>query len=159
RDGPRVPEPDHGGQPKGLHADSTGDVVSAYADLAGLVTFRPLSTPLPAPTYSGNTTSPFSASWTSTVELLVRELRHLKPRQTILEVDLREQDLRQARTPGVILTPPVGARQAVPSTARGAHLVAEHGSVKAALLATHPDRGGDPAQFRDVQAYRDGGQA
>ena len=26
-----------------------------------------------------------------------------------------------------------------------------------ALMATHPDRGGDPNAFRDVQAYRDGG--
>ncbi len=87
--------------------------MSAYSDLAGLLTFRPLSAPLPEPTYAGSTSSPFTASWTSTVELLVRELQHLRPRQTVLEVDLREQDLRQdglprsdrrARTPGVVLS-------------------------------------------------------
>src|SRR4051812_6820100 len=85
----------------------------SYTELANILTFRPLSTPLPPATYGGAYPSPFSASWTSTVEALKREVKHLKPRQTILEVDLRETDIRldglpradrNARTPGVILT-------------------------------------------------------
>lgn len=189
--------------------------MSGYSDLAGLVTFRPLSTPLPGPTYRGSTTWPFTASWTSTVELLVRELRHLRPRTALLEVDLREQDLRndglpradrRARTPGVVLSL-VGSTQGDlrypchafhdwdenvraialalealrkvdrygvtqrgeqyagwkalpagpgdPSVARGEQLVREHGSMRAALMATHPDRGGDAQDFASVQALRE----
>lgn len=41
-----------------------------------------------------------------------------------------------------------------PSIERGRALVEEHGGVKQALLATHPDRDGDPKAFADVQAYR-----
>ncbi len=41
-----------------------------------------------------------------------------------------------------------------PSRERGEQLLREHGSVRAALLATHPDHGGDPAAFADVQAAR-----
>lgn len=44
---------------------------------------------------------------------------------------------------------------ATPSPERGAILVDEHGSVRAALHATHPDHGGDPSAFADVQAYRE----
>lgn len=87
--------------------------MSGYDELAGLVTFRPLSTRLPAPTYGGHYSSPFSAPMRSTVEVLVREIRHLSPRQTILEADFREDQLRldgmprasaNAATPGLILT-------------------------------------------------------
>lgn len=38
---------------------------------------------------------------------------------------------------------------------RGRELLREHGTVKAALMATHPDRGGDVDDFRAVQAARD----
>lgn len=48
-------------------------------------------------------------------------------------------------------------REHEPSAQRGRVLVAEHGSVRAALMATHPDRGGDPAAFADVQAAREAG--
>jgi hypothetical protein len=41
-----------------------------------------------------------------------------------------------------------------PSPARGRELIAEHGGVREALMATHPDQGGDPAEFADVQAAR-----
>lgn len=41
-----------------------------------------------------------------------------------------------------------------PSSARGHDLIREHGSVRDALMATHPDHGGDPADFADVQAAR-----
>lgn len=186
--------------------------MSGYNELADLLTFRPLSTPLSDPTYGGNYRSPFTASWSSTVELLAREVKHLRPRQTILEVDLRECDLRldglpradrDAQTPGVVLTlvgTPHGdlrypcstfhhwqdnvrgialALEALrkvdrygvtkrgeqyagwkqlaspgPSAERGRALIREHGSIPAALKATHPDHGGDPADFADVQAAR-----
>lgn len=38
---------------------------------------------------------------------------------------------------------------------RGRALIREHGSVKAALFAAHPDHGGSARDFRDVQAARD----
>lgn len=41
-----------------------------------------------------------------------------------------------------------------PSVERGHQLVTEHGGLRQALLATHPDQGGDPRQFADVQAFR-----
>lgn len=83
--------------------------MSGYDELAGLVTFRPLSMRLSG----GSVRSPFSASWSSTVRLLAVEVKHLRPRQTLLEVDVTERDLRLdgmpranavAATPGVILT-------------------------------------------------------
>ncbi len=37
---------------------------------------------------------------------------------------------------------------------RGRALVEEAGSLKQALMANHPDHGGDPRRFADVQAYR-----
>lgn len=37
---------------------------------------------------------------------------------------------------------------------RGRELVEEAGGIKAALLKHHPDQGGDPRRFADVQAYR-----
>lgn len=46
-----------------------------------------------------------------------------------------------------------------PSTERGAELIREHGGVRQALMATHPDHGGDPAEFADVQAAREAGIA
>jgi hypothetical protein len=46
-----------------------------------------------------------------------------------------------------------------PSVERGVQLIRDHGSVRAALLATHPDQGGDSAEFADVQAAREAGLA
>lgn len=37
---------------------------------------------------------------------------------------------------------------------RGRELIEEHGGVRAALAATHPDRGGDPEDFKAVNAAR-----
>lgn len=83
--------------------------MSDYAELASLVTFRPLDKPV----RTSNSRAPFSASWSRTVDLLARELRMLAPKTTILEVDLREQDFRRdglpradrtARTPGIVRT-------------------------------------------------------
>lgn len=42
-----------------------------------------------------------------------------------------------------------------PSVERGLMLIREHGSVRAALSATHPDHDGDATQFADVQAARE----
>lgn len=44
-----------------------------------------------------------------------------------------------------------------PSPGHGRGIIAEHGSVAAALKATHPDHGGDPDDFADVQAARAAG--
>lgn len=44
-----------------------------------------------------------------------------------------------------------------PSAERGRALIREHGSVARALMATHPDRGGDADEFADVQAAREAG--
>jgi hypothetical protein len=41
-----------------------------------------------------------------------------------------------------------------PSADRGRDLIREHGGVREALMATHPDHGGDPVDFADVQAAR-----
>lgn len=185
----------------------------SYSDLAGLVTFRPLERPVPGP----RAESPFRSSWSSTVELLVKELRAHGARSTLLEVDLRESQIRldglpradaRADSPGVVLSfeatrvpgkpklryevgtywdwtdnlraialglqalravdrygvtkrgeqyagwkaLPMGAGD--PSPERGRRIIDEHGGVTKALMATHPDHGGDPADFADVQAAR-----
>ncbi len=41
------------------------------------------------------------------------------------------------------------------SAGRGREIIRRHGSIAAALKATHPDHGGDPADFADVQAARE----
>lgn len=41
------------------------------------------------------------------------------------------------------------------TTTRGEELIREHGGVKEALRATHPDRGGDANDFMAVQAVRE----
>ena len=192
--------------------------MSGYSDLAGLVTFRPLTRQLPGPSYEGTWSSPFRAAWGNTVKDLAREIGHLQPRQAIVEVDMSETAFRldglprasaTAMSPGVILTL-VGtehgdlrypcstfhtwqdnvraialALEALrkvdrygvtkrgeqyagwkalpagdgPNPTRGRSLVARHGSVRAALMATHPDHGGDPGDFADVQAYRESAEA
>jgi hypothetical protein len=168
----------------------------SYAQLAHLVTFRPLERGL---SDRPRRHTPFKASWTSTVELLAKELRAHGARQTVLEFDFREQDLRldglpyadkQARSPGIVLSFEATAVQANvravalglealravdrygvtrrgeqyagwkqlesggPSAERGRSLIREHGGVREALMATHPDHGGPAADFADVQAAR-----
>lgn len=39
-----------------------------------------------------------------------------------------------------------------PSVVRGRDLIRRHGGPKPALMATHPDHGGDRAEFEDIQA-------
>jgi hypothetical protein len=66
--------------------------VSGWYELGSLgVTVRPLTEPRPA---MGNRYSPFSANLTSTVELLATELRALEATQVVIEMDLRERDIR-----------------------------------------------------------------
>lgn len=83
----------------------------SYAELAELVTFRPLDRPL-----TGGRSwrpSPFKAPWRSTVTLLSRELRMLRARNVVMLIDFREQDLRldgmpradrRAQSPGIVLS-------------------------------------------------------
>lgn len=187
--------------------------MSAYSDLAALVVFRPIERPVRGQTRSCS----FRASWSSTVDLFVKELRAHGAHQAVLEIDMREQDLRldgmpredrRAQSPGIVLSFEATAvpgsprlryevgsfgdwrdnlraialglqalravdrygvtkrgeqyagwkalpAPAGPSVERGRALIRAHGSEKAALMATHPDRGGDPAAFADVQAARD----
>lgn len=82
----------------------------SYGDLANLVTFRPLERPV---TNGPTRYSPFKASWSRTVALLAKELHAHGASSVVLEVDLREQDLRQdglpradrnARSPGIVLS-------------------------------------------------------
>lgn len=44
-----------------------------------------------------------------------------------------------------------------PSAERGRQLIEQHGGVREALMATHPDRGGSADAFADVQAAREEG--
>lgn len=66
--------------------------MSGYQELAELgITVRPLSEPKPA---QGGRFSPFSAALTSTIEILATELRSLQAERIILELGLRERDIR-----------------------------------------------------------------
>lgn len=66
--------------------------MSGYTELRGLgVTFRPPSRPLPP---EERHTSPFTAGWSDTVELLAGELRHLTAERVVVELELSERDLR-----------------------------------------------------------------
>jgi hypothetical protein len=167
------------------------------------------------PTHQRRSPHVFKASWSSTLELLDRELRQLKARDIVIGCGLREQDIRidgwprsGAREPShpgveVSLTTQHGrlvyatdvcrrwehnvraialgleALRAVdrhgitrrgeqyagfralpsatsePSAERGRQLIREHGGVRAALKATHPDTGGDPADFKAVVAAKE----
>lgn len=155
---------------------------------------------------------PFKAPYQATINLLEREARQLGARRVIVELALRESDLRLdgqpyagARTdhPGVTVAfdsrhgplkytadkfatwqenlraialglealrkvdrygmtsrgEQYAGWKALPSgddsqRDRGAELIREHGGVKEALFATHPDRGGAAEDFAAVQAAR-----
>jgi hypothetical protein len=182
------------------------------------VTLRPLSAWPHPDTRQRRSRHAFKAGWQDTLDLLRRELRHLKASNVVIGAGFREEDLRLdgmprsgARDPGhpgielSFDTPTHGrlvyatdtcqwwqhnvrsialgleALRAVDrygitrrgeqyagwkqlasgspggSVERGRELIREHGSVRAALMATHPDQGGDPVQFADVQAAREAG--
>jgi hypothetical protein len=84
----------------------------SYSELAGLVTFRPISN-----WPGGRTDAPgwsrFKAPWSQTVDLLARELWMLDAERAVLEIAIEERDLRldglpranaRATDPGVILS-------------------------------------------------------
>lgn len=178
------------------------------------VTFRPIDT-WPPDTPIHRHLSPFDSPWSATLEVLDRELRQLKASRIVIQLAMRETDIRldgwpkaQARAehPGVILAfeskhgplkyatgefhhwqenvraialgleslrrvdrygitkrgeQYTGWRE-IPQTTgtalgdleRGRQLIAEHGSVRAAEKATHPDLGGDQNDFRAIQAAK-----
>lgn len=62
-----------------------------WEDLRGLMKIEPLSDLRPPCSYRGR---PFSAPLGRTVDLLSDELRHLQARGAILELDLRDRDIR-----------------------------------------------------------------
>jgi hypothetical protein len=180
------------------------------------VVFRPIAIwpHAETPNYKRRGPATFKASWQNTLDLLDRELRHLKARNVILGAGFREQDLRldglprsNAKTPlhpGIEISfdSPHGrlvyatdscvrwehnvrsvalgleALRAVDrfgitkrgeqyagwkqlgagassDVERGRDLIREHGSVNAALKATHPDVGGEDVDFLAVQAARE----
>ena len=64
----------------------------SWHDIAGLgAQVRPLEEPRPP---RGYTWSRFGASLSATVETLARELRHLDAKRIVLQLDLRERDIR-----------------------------------------------------------------
>lgn len=69
----------------------------SYEELRSLgVTVRPWSKVRPT---AGNRSSPFSASFTSTIELLATELRALGATNVVLELDIQERELRNDGLP------------------------------------------------------------
>lgn len=179
------------------------------------VTFRPLPVwPYPA-TRDRRSRWTFKAPWSSTLDLLYREVEKLGGRNVVLGAGFRERDLRldgmpragarEPMHPGVEISfdsrhgrlvyatdvcvrwehnvrsialglealravdrygitrrgeQYAGWKQLAPGTTdggsdRGRELIRQHGSVKAALHASHPDHGGSERDFRDVQAARE----
>lgn len=75
-------------------------------------TFRPLESPLDAPR-GGHRRAPFSASYTTTLNGLERELEHLKAQDIVVQIDVRREDIRNdgwprstatVKSPGVVVT-------------------------------------------------------
>lgn len=175
------------------------------------ITFRPIDQ-WPADTRLEGGWSRFQASYQDTMDLLHRELRHLDAKNVVIQLALRDDQIRldglprsgaTPEHPGVILAfdskhgalkyasgafrywkdnlraialgleslrrvdrygitkrgeqytgwkaLPSGS-QAESDLERGRVLIAEHGGVKAAKRATHPDAGGDADDFRAVMA-------
>lgn len=88
--------------------------MSGYSELTYYgVTFRPLHGIGHFRRLVTRRRSPFRASWSSTVELLAKELRALNARRVVIELDMDEADFRldgipranaTARTPGVVIS-------------------------------------------------------
>lgn len=199
--------------------------MTAFHDLAGLAVFRPFDGDPPA---EGGRTSPFTATWATTVELLVDELRHLDAEHVVIELGLEDRHIRMDGLPrqdarighdgvrvsfdskwgplryetgeftsagwrrdqlgwqqnlrAVALAMEAlrkvdrygvskrgeqyrGWRQLTTSTSPEDSIVTPTqaqavldrygGNVRSALLATHPDRGGNEDEFRKVQKARE----
>lgn len=81
--------------------------------MSGPYTVRPLSDRTWLRPSSRRESTRFSAKWPATEELLLTEVEHLRGRNLVIEVDVREQDLRldgtlranarEALTPGVVV--------------------------------------------------------
>jgi hypothetical protein len=85
-------------------------LMSEYTDLRQLVTFAPRQSML---VEQPSRSSPFSASWSSTVALLAAELRAHGARRAVMEIDVAPSMIRLdglpsaravAQTPGVVLS-------------------------------------------------------
>lgn len=83
--------------------------MASYSDVDA--TFRPIGV-WPGQHTEERRSSPFSAPWSSTLELLKRELRFLDAQNIVVQLDIDERDLRldgyplanaRAKSPGVIL--------------------------------------------------------
>lgn len=81
----------------------------SYRDINA--TFRPIDVWPGKPT-PFRRRAPFDAAWSNTLELLRKELRFLAAKHVVIQIDMREQDIRQdgypranavAASPGVIL--------------------------------------------------------
>lgn len=81
----------------------------SFYELAHIVTFRPLERPVDCEYRH----SAFKASWGTTVSLLAKELRAHGANRAVLEMDVRERDLRmdglpradaRPRTPGIVIS-------------------------------------------------------
>jgi len=175
------------------------------------VTFRPIDQ-WPQPPTKARRRSQFKAGYSSTLELLDRELGHLNARRVVVQLHLEEREIRldgmprantRPSSPGVILSfeskhGPLRyltdvfdrwednlraialglealrkvdrygitrrgeqytgwrAIEGGGSSESGARaLLDSYGGLKAALRATHPDRGGDVEEFRRVQEARE----
>lgn len=188
------------------------------------VRFRPYATWGHGATRKRKGRFSFRAGWADTLDLLDRELHHLRARDVVIGAALRETDIRldgwpRANAaapwhPGVEISFEMQLRAGEPTRlvyatdeyefwqhnvraialglqalravdrygitrdrqqyagwkalgagqdghtahatrARGVHLIDQHGGVRAALRATHPDRGGDPLDFQSVQMARE----
>lgn len=109
----------------------------------------------------------FKASWSSTLDLLDRELRLLDAANVILGVNLRQQDIRQDGWPrsnaqqpihpGVEVSFNSGAIAKLdPVVRRGLILIRQAGGdARSAAKRHHPDVGGDHADFVAIQAAID----
>ena len=84
----------------------------SYATLSDLVQFRPLSATVTFDPYKDREHSRFSASWSSTVRDLARELTALRAERVVMELDMFETDFRldglpranaRPASPGVVL--------------------------------------------------------
>jgi hypothetical protein len=179
--------------------------------MSALVHVRPIVL-WPHPETRGRRRASFSAGWSSTMDLLEREIDHLGGRHAAMQLAVTEDEIRldggirataRPSHPGVIISfdskhGPLEYATDVfdrwqdnvraialglealrkvdrygiakrgeqyrgwkaleaggPSPARGEELIREHGSVRAALQATHPDHGGDPEEFAAVMAAKE----
>jgi hypothetical protein len=154
---------------EGRFASGRGGSVTRYAD----ITFRPIDV-WPGEMTRNRRRAPFRTNWGITLKLLERELSMLNARLVVFQIAVDERDLRIDGKPraqalrkvdryGVTKrgeqytgwralpasTDPADAIQ----TREQAHDYLDQrwgGDVKKALMETHPDRGGDPDEFRRV---------